>query len=260
MSTREWDRCQRFSCLGLSTRSRTQCVGRIWCTCAYHVGLGPVSPKKNWLCEKESFNKANLKLPEDRFQHIKAFFLQQIVALVIAHSIPPELFIDLDETGIKLVPVGDWSIAPEGSKRVEVAGLGDRRQITATFADTLRGAFLLIQLLYQGKTDCCHAKFPFPDGFHIYRSPNYWASEETVKLFYHCSLCSSCSPWKADSWPKGSSDYGQLQSPQNRICTTTSGRQWCACCLYQQSAPTTGSQHKQSCQRLPVGQVQAIVC
>ena len=74
--------------------------------------------------------KANLQLPEDKFQQIKASFLQQIVALVKAYSIPPELFITLDETGIKLVPVGDWSLAPEGSRRVEVAGLGDKRQIT----------------------------------------------------------------------------------------------------------------------------------
>ena len=42
-------------------------------------------------------------------------------------------------------------MAAEESRRVEVAGLGDKRQITATFADTLSGAFLPMQLLYQGK-------------------------------------------------------------------------------------------------------------
>ena len=99
-------------------------------------------------------------------------------------TIPPELIINLDETGIKLVPVGDWTMAPEGSRGVEVAGLGDKRQITATFADTLSGAFLPMQLLYQGKTDRYHAKFTFPDGFHIHHTPNHWANEETVKLFY----------------------------------------------------------------------------
>ena len=55
------------------------------------------------------------------------------------HAIPPELIINLDETGIKLVPVGDWTMAPEGSRIVEVTGLGDKRQITATVADTLSG-------------------------------------------------------------------------------------------------------------------------
>ena len=43
-------------------------------------------------------------------------------------------------------------MAPEESRSVEVAGLGDKIQITATFAGTL---------LYQGKTDRCHAKFTF---------------------------------------------------------------------------------------------------
>ena len=150
----------------------------------YHVGLGLISFKKNGYVRRIATTKAKLQLPEDKFQHIKASFLQQIVALVKAHSIPPKLFINLDETGIKLVPVGDWILAPEGGRRVEVAGLGDKRQITATFADTLSGAFLAMQLLYQGKTDRCHDKFAFPDGFHIYHSPNHWANEETVKLFY----------------------------------------------------------------------------
>ena len=59
---------------------------------------------------RKATTKANLQLPEDKFQHIKASFLQQIVALVKAHSIPPELFINLDETDIKLVPVGNWSL------------------------------------------------------------------------------------------------------------------------------------------------------
>ena len=49
-------------------------------------------------------------------------------------AIPESLVINLDQTGIKLVPTGDWTMAEEGSKRVEVAGLGDKRQVTATFA------------------------------------------------------------------------------------------------------------------------------
>lgn len=112
--------------------------------------------------KRKATTKANLQLSPGRFQHIKATFLQQIVALVQAHCIPPELFINLDEAGMKLVSVGDWSMAPEGSKGVKVSGLGDKRQTTATFADTLSGAFLPMQLLYQEKTDRCHAKFSCP--------------------------------------------------------------------------------------------------
>ena len=38
-----------------------------------------------------------------------------------------------------------------GSKRVEIAGLQDKRQITAVFAGSLIGNFLPIQLVYQEK-------------------------------------------------------------------------------------------------------------
>ena len=62
-------------------------------------------------------------------------------------DIPDNLIINLDQTGIKLVPVGDWTMAAEGSRRVEVIGLSDKQQITATFAAALDGAFLPMQIL-----------------------------------------------------------------------------------------------------------------
>ena len=44
----------------------------------------------------------------------------------------------------------------EGSKRVVVAGIDDKRQITATFAASLSGHFLPVQLVYEGKMTKCH--------------------------------------------------------------------------------------------------------
>ena len=115
-------------------------------------------------------------------------------------------------------------MALEGSRRVEVTGLlADKRQISATFAVTLSGAFLPMQLLYQGKTNHCHSKFAFPEGFHIHHTPNHWANEETVRLFTE-EVIVPCLPRKADSRPEGSSHYGQLQSTQCRGCITTTGR------------------------------------
>ena len=71
-------------------------------------------------------------------------------------------------------------MAPEGSRRVEVAGLGDKRQITATFAGTLSGEFLPMQLLYQPLS----CQLTFPRAFHIHHTANHWANEDTVKLFF----------------------------------------------------------------------------
>ena len=43
-------------------------------------------------------------------------------------------------------------IRNKGSKRVEISGLGDKRQITAVLCGLLVGDFLPIQLVYKGKT------------------------------------------------------------------------------------------------------------
>lgn len=43
-----------------------------------------------------------------------------------------------------------------GSKRVEITGLSDKKQITAVFAGALSGAFLKPQVIYNGTTDKSH--------------------------------------------------------------------------------------------------------
>lgn len=76
-------------------------------------------------------------------------------------------------------------MAAESSRRVEVIGLSDKRQITATFAASLDGTFLLMQILYQGKTERLHPKYKFPDGFDVFHTPNHWANEETCLRFLY---------------------------------------------------------------------------
>ena len=105
-------------------------------------------------------------------------------------NIPDSLIINLDQTGVKLVPTGDWTMAAEGSKRVEVAGLGDKRQITATFTASLDGTFLPMQiLLYQGKTERSHPKHPFPDAAtkqqkeFLREKIRQWYAKEVEKQF-----------------------------------------------------------------------------
>jgi len=44
-------------------------------------------------------------------------------------------------------------MAERGSKRVELIGLSDKRQITAVSCGNLMGEFLPVQLIYQGKTN-----------------------------------------------------------------------------------------------------------
>lgn len=71
-----------------------------------------------------------------------------------------------------------------GANRVEVVGQDGTCMITATFATTLAGAFLSIQLLYTGKTPRCHPHYTgFPADFDVWHSPNHWANQETSLRF-----------------------------------------------------------------------------
>lgn len=71
----------------------------------------------------------------------------------------------------------------KGSKRVEVAGVNDKRQITATFAASLGGDFLPFQLLYEGKTERCHPTFKFPDEIDVWHSAKHWSNADLTKRF-----------------------------------------------------------------------------
>jgi len=60
----------------------------------------------------------------------------------------------------------------QGSKRVEVTGANDKRLITALFCGSLVGDFLLIQVIYQGKTPHCHPRYQFPPVWDIHILPS----------------------------------------------------------------------------------------
>ena len=46
-------------------------------------------------------------------------------------GIPPELVLNWDQTGIKLVPCSSWTMDQSGVKIVEIVGANNKRQITA---------------------------------------------------------------------------------------------------------------------------------
>ena len=64
-----------------------------------------------------------------------------------------------------------------------MARMDDKRKITATFAASLSGSFLPVQLVYQGKTSKCHSSIDFSKEWHITNSVNHWCNEETMKSY-----------------------------------------------------------------------------
>jgi hypothetical protein len=107
---------------------------------------------------KRKATKAARKLPKD-FDELKAEFIRKVQSNINPADglpIPFELVLNWDQTGSKLVPVCEWTLASEGSKQVPLKGLDDKKQITVLLAITMAGDMLPPQLLYTGKTPQCH--------------------------------------------------------------------------------------------------------
>ena len=143
---------------------------------------GPVQLNRHWahsLLKRMKFvqrkaTTAKSKQTVANFTDLKEAFLADVVATVTMEEIPPELILNWDQTGIKIVPSATWTMTRQGEKRVEMIGVNDKRQITAVFCGTVLGDFLPVQLIYKGKTSRCHPQFEFPPGWHITHSPKHW--------------------------------------------------------------------------------------
>ena len=103
-----------------------------------------------WSCSPPNVDrrKATSKCRQmsQNFAEVNATFLADVVAVVEMEGIPPELILNMDLTGIRLVPAGCWTMKRVGSRRVEVAGVGEKRQITAVLYGSLTCDYLPIQL------------------------------------------------------------------------------------------------------------------
>ena len=137
--------------------------------------------KKDWakyLLSKMKFvkRKATTKKSAITVSNFKDNFLMDIKAVVVMEEVPGDMILNWDQTAVEYIPVSNWTMAIEGSKRIELIG-DDKQQITATFAGTLIGQFLLV---YEGKTTKCHPSIEFPNGWYVTHTANHWCNEETM--------------------------------------------------------------------------------
>ena len=93
---------------------------------------------------------------------------------------PGELVINWDQTGIHYVPISSWTMAKKGSKRVEIPGSDDKRQITGVFGGTMAGDFLPPQLIYQGKTRKSLPPVTLTPDLHVIFTENHWSNEKAM--------------------------------------------------------------------------------
>ena len=74
--------------------------------------------------------KANTKakVTMENLAELKANILADIKAIIQMEEVPASLVINWDHTAIKYVPVGCWTMAKEGSKKVLVLKTNGRLQ------------------------------------------------------------------------------------------------------------------------------------
>ena len=148
------------------------CIGKDWAK-SLMLRMGYV---------KRKVSNAGKVLVAD-FEGLKEQFLADTAAEIIMNDIPAELVINWDQTGLKIIPTGDWTMHRSGEKVIPIVGSDDKREITAVLAATATGQCLPPQLLYKGKTQRCHPVVAFPTGWDIWHSSNHWSNEETMKRY-----------------------------------------------------------------------------
>ena len=121
---------------------------------------------------------AKVPIPNEVKKEIELTFLHEVVNTIEGHNIP-SLIINLDLTPTKFVPGSNSTLAKTGSTNVPIIGMSDKRMITATFAISLNGTFLPMQLIYGGKTKQSLPRgVRFPDSFSLSVNEKHYSIEK----------------------------------------------------------------------------------
>jgi hypothetical protein len=129
------------------------------------------------------------KLPKDwEEQGLKMAY--RAAYLIKAYSIPEELFVNTDQTGIHLVPTGgSYTWEKKGSKYILIHGADDKRQITVSVSSSAAGNVLPFQIVFTGSTTKCLPPLNVgriaceEAGWHLTFSENHWSNVDTCKAF-----------------------------------------------------------------------------
>ena len=86
---------------------------------------------------REEVAQLQIKLTVANFEAVKEQFILDVNAVTEMEDIPPQLVFNWDQTGISIVPGSSSTMEAKGTKRVEIAGMGDKRQITAVLCGVM---------------------------------------------------------------------------------------------------------------------------
>ena len=79
--------------------------------------------------------------------------------------------------------MGETAMAEKGSDSVPISGLSDKRSMTVIFTITINEKFVVMLLIYRGKTNQNLPKFEFPVVFSLSANPKHYSNTaESIKL------------------------------------------------------------------------------
>ena len=148
---------------------------------------GPIAITRHWASsimtrmnyvKRRGNSKAKVTVTD--FDELKKQFISDIQVISEFEEIPDELILNWDHTGVNYIPVSSWTMEKEGTKKVDITGMNDKRQITVVLSVTKTGHYLPPQLIYAGKTSKCLPKIDFPSGWCVTCTDNHWANEYTT--------------------------------------------------------------------------------
>ena len=109
------------------------------------------------------------KITTTDFEAGKTQFLYDAKALIELEGIPDSLVLNWDQTGIHYVPVSNWTMDEEGSKRVEIVGVNSKHQITAVLCVTKSGHYLPPHLSWEDCKEPTETKVSNRMACYLYR-------------------------------------------------------------------------------------------
>ena len=135
----------------------------------------------NWSKCKGTTNKVD---PSAQFLAEEKFIFQRTISTaILEHDILAPLF-NLYLTPLFFVSQGKYTFSFKGTKNVPIKWVDDKRQITATFAVSLTGTFLQIQLIFKVKTKRTLPNFKIPSTFSLSYTKNHKSNtEKSIEFF-----------------------------------------------------------------------------
>ena len=129
--------------------------------------------------KKRAVTTGEVIISEGAQKEAKLIYLYDIVTKNETYNIPHQL--DLDQTPLKYIQSSRYTVEKCTSISVAIAVSEEKRAITAMFIIDLAGNFLLMQLIYGGKTDRSLPKVDLPKGFSLSANPKHYSNEKKTQ-------------------------------------------------------------------------------